>query len=126
MKAVHTIRRLGFRRWYERELLQSHLHLVLLLLSTLALVGAAEALADRGSSTSQLAMVLCAVVSGAVGLWSLRRYLFLLQHAEYVADQAVCGSCRTYARWDITHEVSSGATISVCCRHCGNRWHIGL
>ena len=32
MKIAQTIRQAGFRKWYERELIQSHAHLVLLVL----------------------------------------------------------------------------------------------
>mgnify|MGYP003454209120 CR=1 FL=1 len=60
MSAGKTIRRIGFRKWYERELLQSHANLVLLLLATLGLLGCAEAyspraaLAPRGSQRAAL------------------------------------------------------------------------
>lgn len=126
MKAVKTIRRIGFRKWYERELLQSHLHLVLLLLSTLGMLGSAEAY-DRGQALgAQLTMLTCALASAVIGYWALRRYLYLLNHAEYVADQAVCRSCDTYAKWDVTAEQASQNKMTVCCRGCGNRWSIGL
>jgi hypothetical protein len=71
-------------------------------------------------------MLLCAAVSGLVGIRSLRRYLFLLNHAEFVADQAVCRQCNTYARWDVTEEEPAAAKMAVCCRQCGNRWRIAL
>jgi hypothetical protein len=123
---MKTIRRLGFRKWYERELLQSHMHLVLLLLSTLGMLGSAEAYTQSQPMGSQLTMVGCALISAAIGYWSLRRYLYLLNHAEYVADQAVCKQCDTYAKWDITAEQEKEERMTVCCRRCGNRWSIGL
>ena len=127
MKAVQIIRKLGFRKWYERELLQSHMHLVLLLLSSLGIVGAVEVLfSEHPGAGSQLMMLACAVVSAVIGVWSLRRYLFLLNHAEYVADQAVCRQCNTYARWDVTQEEPAVAKMDVCCRQCGNKWRIAL
>ena len=114
MKAVDTIRRAGFRKWYERELLQSHLHLVLLLLSSVGILGAVEAFGQRAPGASPLTMFGCAVVSAVVGAWALRRYLFLLSHAEYLADQAVCGQCHAYAKWDVTEEVPQAAQLRVC------------
>lgn len=36
------IRRFGFRKWYERELLSSHAHMLLALLSTIALLASFE------------------------------------------------------------------------------------
>lgn len=126
MKAVQVIRKLGFRKWYERELLQSHLHLVLLLLSSLGIVGAIEVIGQRQGEGSALTMLVCAVVSGLIGIWSLRRYLFLLNHAEFVADQAVCRQCNAYARWDVTEVEPAVAKMAVCCRQCGNKWQIAL
>ncbi|HEX6361975.1 MAG TPA: hypothetical protein VFZ93_03405 [Albitalea sp.] len=126
MKSVQAIRRLGFRKWYERELLQSHLHLVLLLLATLGMVGAAEALTQRAEAGTQLVMLACAAVSAVIGVWALRRYLFLLNHAEFVADQAVCAQCESYGKWDVTGEEPEQARMGVCCRKCGNRWEIAL
>src|SRR5688500_16211260 len=104
MKMVETIRRIGFRKWYERELLQSHMHLVLLLLSSVAILGSSEAFGQRSPDASPLTMLGCALFSAVVGIWALRRYLFLLNHAEYLADQALCRQCNAYAKWDITDE----------------------
>ncbi len=126
MKAVQKIRRLGFRKWYERELLQSHLHLVLLLLCSLGMLGSAEAFSLKPALGSQLTMLACAAVSAVIGVWALRRYLYLLNHAEYLADQAVCGGCNAYAKWDVTEEQPAHARFAVCCRKCGHRWSIEL
>lgn len=126
MKSVQKIRRLGFRKWYERELLQSHMHLVLLLLCSLGMLGSAEAFSARPALSSQLTMLLCAVVSAVIGYWALRRYLYLLKHAEFVADQAVCAQCDAYAKWDVTDEEPDEHRFGVCCRKCGHRWPIDL
>lgn len=127
MSAVKTIRRLGFRKWYERELLQSHANLVLLLLACLGLLGAAEAYTVRAPFLDQLQIVAAAVASGAIGLFALRRYLYLLNHAEYVANQADCGACGTYGRFELVGEHAADAsTLQVRCRHCGHAWRIEL
>ena len=127
MNAVQSIRRHGFRKWYERELLQSHAHLVLLLLSTLALMGSFEVFSLGLPLRSQLTVIACAAVSAVVGIWALRRYLYLLNHAEFVADQAVCHQCDTYARWDLEDsDPPANGPIRVKCRRCGNRWQIEL
>src|SRR5687768_14071381 len=109
MNAARTIRRLGFRKWYERELLESHAHLVLLLLSTLGLLGSMEVYSLQLPIGSQLDVLACAVVSAVIGVWSLRRYLYLLAHAEFVADQAVCRGCETYAKWEIQEGAEESA-----------------
>lgn len=126
MTPARSIRRLGFRKWYERELLRSHANLVLLLLATLGLLASAEVYSARLPLVDQLQVLGGALASAAIGLLALRRYLYLLNHAEYVADQAVCRVCETYAKWDLLEEDHAGKRLSVRCRHCENRWSIEL
>ncbi len=127
MNTVKTIRRVGFRKWYERELLHSHANLVLLLLACLGLLGAAEAYTARAPLIDQLEIVASALASAAISLLALRRYLYLLNHAEYVANQADCSACGTYARFDLLGDPPVGAQrLHVRCRHCGHAWHIDL
>lgn len=125
MSAVKTIRRLGFRKWYERELLHSHANLVLLLLASLGLLGAAEAYSKAAPLPDQLQVVAAALASAVIGVLALRRYLYLLNHAEFVANQADCERCGTYARWDPMADTPDGR-LQVRCRHCGHQWHIDL
>jgi hypothetical protein len=124
-----VIRQRGFRKWYERELIRSHANLVLLLLCTLAVLGAMEALFDGGRH-ERLLLVACLLVAAALGLWSMRRYLFHLSRAELIANQASCPQCQTYARWTVERDTagddSAGrlAVMDVRCRACGRGWPI--
>ncbi len=117
------VRRFGFRKWYERELLSSHAHLLLTLLSTIALIGALEAF-QGGSPGEKLLDVALFVVSGAVALWALRRYLYLLMHAEAVANQANCPHCGAYGRFDVVSEDARNGDVRVQCRSCQQGWTI--
>jgi hypothetical protein len=122
--AAQKIRRLGFRKWYERELLHSHANLVLLLLSAIGLLASAEVY-DRGRGLlEQIELLASALASAAIGVFALRRYLYLLNHAEYVADQAICRNCDSYAAWDLIGE--DGPVLRVRCRRCRNEWGIEL
>jgi hypothetical protein len=123
---VQTIRRLGFRKWYERELLRSHANLVLLLLSAIGLLTAAEIYDRRVALSDQLQVLACVVASAAIGVHALRRYLYLLNHAEFVADQAVCGQCEHYAAFEKIDEGATPEELSVSCRHCHHAWVIRL
>lgn len=125
MKAT-TIRRVGFRKWYERELLEGHMHLILLVLCAMAILGAAEAFITRAPGSSPVSMLLCALIGAVIGVWALRRYLFLLNEAEHLANQAVCPRCKTYAKWDIVGDEPQRVALQVCCRRCGHRWQIDL
>lgn len=118
------IRTLGFRKWYERELTASHAHLALTFVSALGLFMAFE-LYDRSSPMADrlrdaFSVLLCA----AVGMWSLRRYLFLLMHAEHTANQAICPKCEAYGRLELTAEQPVESEVQVCCRACRHRWSI--
>jgi formate dehydrogenase maturation protein FdhE len=117
------VRRFGFRKWYERELLSSHAHLLLTLLSSVALIGLLEAFQDA-SPSDKLLNVLLFIASGAIGLWALRRYLYLLTHAEAVANQANCPACGTYARFEVMGEDRRSGQIVVRCRACRQEWTI--
>jgi hypothetical protein len=123
------IRQRGFSKWYERELLRSHSHLVLLILCALAVLGAVEVFSQGGDA--RLLMVLSLLVAAAVGVWALRRYLFYLSRAELIANQASCPGCGVHGRWTIetsesgqTDEPSQPAVMAVCCRRCAHRWRI--
>lgn len=122
-RLAEGVRRHGFRKWYERELLSSHAHMLLALLCTIALMGTLEAF-PRGSTGEKLLDVVLFIVSAAVGLWALRRYLYLLMHAEEVANQASCPQCGTYARFEVVSEDRRSGDTRVRCRQCAEQWTI--
>jgi hypothetical protein len=117
------IRRVGFRKWYERELLSSHAHLVLTVLSSVGLLGSFEAM--RGAAESDRALnVLYVLLCIGIALWSLRRYVYLLTRAEDLANQANCESCGEYGRFTVTHSHAASRDTEVCCRRCAHKWVI--
>jgi hypothetical protein len=59
-----------------------------------------------------------------IGTWSLRRYLYLLMHAEQVANQAVCPQCRTYGRLAVLRDDGPERSVSVGCKSCSHDWPI--
>lgn len=125
MAIPDDIRKRGFRKWYERELLRGHSHLVLLLLCAVAALGAVEAFGQAGSQ--KLLMAASLLVAATLGAWAMRRYLHLLMRAELIANQATCPGCKAYARFAV--ESASPAedqadALAVCCRRCGHRWTI--
>ena len=115
------IRKVGFRKWYERELLSGHAHMFLALLCTIALMASLE-LFQGGTLAEKLVDVGMFLVSGAIGLWALRRYLYLLMHAEAVADQANCPSCTEYGRLAVVEEDRRNGQLRVRCRKCSHEW----
>lgn len=115
--------RFGFRKWYERELLSSHAHLVLAFLSMVAVFAAFEA--SRGAEWGDRAVnTLYVLLSAAIGIWALRRYLYLLTRAEVVANQAQCGDCGAYGRFKVVGDRRDQAETEVCCHKCQHQWVI--
>ena len=120
------IRRFGFRKWYERELLSSHAHMALALVSAVALIASFEAF-KGGNWGDKLIDTAFVLICASVTLWSLRRYLYLLMHAEEMANQANCGQCKAYGLLllDPARNAESAARlVPVCCKRCGFKWNM--
>jgi predicted Zn finger-like uncharacterized protein len=124
MRLPEGMRKHGFRKWYERELIQSHLHLVLTLGCVIGLLGAVEVFSIKAPLSVVLGNVIAVLLCAGIGLWALRRYLYLLLHAEETANQAVCPSCEAYGRFTLVAEDSAERRITVRCRGCGHQWPI--
>jgi predicted metal-binding protein len=124
LKLAPGIRKHGFRKWYERQLLRSHAHMALTFICIVGVVAAFEAASKYRGWLDQAVDLFAVLLCGGTGLWALRRYLFLLMHAESVANQADCPSCGTYARFQLVHADASGDSARVCCRQCGHHWTI--
>jgi hypothetical protein len=121
------IRRVGFRKWYERELLSSHAHMALALFAVVALIASFEAF--QGASTDdKLLNTVFVVICAAVSLWALRRYLYLLMHAEEMANQANCAQCQAYGQLQLQDPQErrdpARLLVPVCCKRCGFCWNL--
>ena len=124
MKLAEGIRTVGFRKWYERELLTGHAHLAGVLMCVLGLMMALEASSRFTSTLDRVIDIVAVIICAAVGAWALRRYLFLLARAEAIAHQADCPHCQAYGR--LACEAERPDAVDVRCRKCGHRWTIFL
>ena len=124
MKLALGIRKHGFRKWYERQLLQSHALMALTFICLIGVLAAFEAITKASGWVASLGDVVTLALCGATGLWALRRYLHLLIHANAVAAQADCPACGVYARFTLVHADGSGEHALVACRRCDHRWTI--
>ncbi len=124
MKLAEGLRKHGFRKWYERQLLQSHAHMVLTFLCAIGIFAAMEAASQFHSLGDQFTNGMAVLLCTGIGLWALRRYLFLLTHAEAVAHQADCPQCGTYGRLTLVRCDAAGEEVDVCCRKCSHQWRI--
>lgn len=121
MQLGEGIRKHGFRKWYEKALIQSHFYLVTAIVCTVGLLSVFEAFSEaRG--TDRLFDVLALALFGALGVYSLRRYLFLLMHAEHTANQATCEQCKTYGYLQVAEEDIARERLLVRCKRCSHTW----
>jgi hypothetical protein len=130
MRLDEAIRRRGFRRWYERQLYESHAYLVTGLLALIMMAIALEVIAFRQSAAGFLALLAIGAAGGATCVFAWRRFTAMLGYAEYVAEQAVCPACHVFARFSIDRAADApdsptGCTLDVRCRACGHPWTIG-
>lgn len=122
MKLEDGIRKHGFRKWYERELMQSHAHMALAFLCAIGVFAAFEAAAQVQSVSDRVVDVFAVLICMGTGIWSIRRYLGLLSNAEAIANQADCPACETYARFEVHAAQQDG--VDVRCTKCGHHWTI--
>jgi len=101
--------------------------MLLAVLAVVALLGSLEAMGG-GSVSERLLDALMAVASAAIGYWALRRYLYLLMHAEEIANQANCPNCQSYGLLQVAQVAppkgEAQRYVPVCCKRCGCRWDV--
>jgi hypothetical protein len=130
------IRRRGFRRWYERQLIESHAYLVTAFLSLILLLAGFEAMdALRGSPAYYVAVVGVAAAAGVVMWVAWQRFTVLLARAELFAESAGCPRCQAWGKFDVLAaepvsaddppEAGRPHWVRVRCRKCGEQWRLG-
>ncbi len=133
MELGEGIRKIGFRRWHERYLLEGHLYLATSLLCIVVVLAALEGYSSRDISLEFFAGLLLMIAGGAAGVWAFLRYLRMLLVAQRAADRSVCARCKTYGLLEAMGSSArsgphgAGALIAptpVRCRKCGNEWTI--
>jgi hypothetical protein len=126
--AVRNLGRLGFRKWYEKQLVESHLWLAACVLCMIMVAIGFELLADKktpGDLLLDSLMIFC----GCLGGWfSWRRYATVLFQAEAVGEQANCPACKHYG---FRVETSPPAyareyqpMLTARCPKCQHRWPV--
>ena len=113
------IARLGFRKWYERRLLEAHAWLVTAFLCLIVLAVGFEILSFKGNLLLALGPAGLVYFAGLIGWHAVRRFLALLREAERFGSQSICRSCRCYAAFNV---IAESPRMSVRCRNCGHEW----
>jgi hypothetical protein len=132
MDLSQGIRRIGFRRWYERQLIEGHLYLISGVLALFMALACFEGFGSRPPAWETV-LRLCAMAGGFwLCLWAFRRYLNMLALAEHAAERSVCEKCEMYRGLELAArpappvEPEEGVLlpVGVRCRKCGHEWTI--
>jgi hypothetical protein len=127
MRLDDAIRERGFRRWYERQLIDGHLWLVTGFLALIMMLIAIEVVPFRNSAGALVLLTAIAFAGGGVCLVAWRRFTRILFRAEHLGAQAVCPGCGTYARFVVDDETEApksiaGWRLALRCRQCDHLW----
>jgi hypothetical protein len=120
------IRKIGFRRWYERQLIESHVYFVTAFLSLIVVVAALEEFGAAAHASTRILMLALVVAGGVLCVWSFVRYQFMLARAVRAAERSTCSQCASYGLLDVVQRSESAAApwLRVRCRKCGHEWKI--
>lgn len=137
MDIVDGVRKYGFRKWYERQLIEAHAWLVTGFLALIVAFAFFEVRNDLTSSSQRLALLVAAVASAGGGILAWLRYHRTLEATEMAAELAVCPHCGTYGKLRVVNSVrQSDAAVErqpiladlphlrVRCRHCDGEWQL--
>lgn len=127
MPAASRLREFGFRRWYERQLIEGHAWLITGILSLIALFAGMEMFV-AASGWRLFGAFGVMVATGLLCLVAFRRYLLMLAYAEHVAGHRRCGACGAGGAEVLDtggrHEDGEEGWIKLRCRQCRQQWLI--
>lgn len=122
MNPAGAIGKLGFRRWYERQLYACHGWLVGSLLSAFALLALLEDISMQALSLETALLLITACAAGFIAWYALWRYLSMLVQAQRLSERSTCPRCGTYGQYRLVGATAKSMTVS--CRKCGAEWTI--
>ena len=127
MPVADRIRKLGFRRWHERQLIEAHASLVTAFLGVIMVAVCLDQLQWRDAGAKPLIMLALAGAGIVLCFKTVTFYFKVLFGAEHYAAQAVCGGCKAYGLIDVLASPSRAASadrewLKVRCRKCHHEW----
>lgn len=120
MGPARSIARLGFRKWYERRLVEAHAWLLTALLCAVYAEAALETMSPGENAVAWLGTAGGIFVAALIVWHGLRRFGAILREAERCASQSTCSGCGSYA----TFQVLAPPQLTVRCRKCAHEWTI--
>jgi hypothetical protein len=123
MEPSDSIGKLGFRKWYERQLIEAHAWLVTCFLCVICVAVFAEEISFRLGALRGLWFLCLIVATGVVASFAWKRYLGTMQEAERLAACSICPGCGAYGIFYVAR-TTRGAAMEVRCRKCSADWTI--
>ncbi len=137
MDIVKGVRKYGFRKWYERQLIEAHAWLITSFLALILAFALFEVRNDLTAAPQRLLLMAGAVAASAACVLAWLRYHRTLEASEIAAERAVCPHCGTYGRLTIVRSnPHSDAAIEqhpiladlphlqLRCRQCEGEWQL--
>ena len=141
MQIAKEVSKRGFRNWYERQLLTSHLYLIACFACGFVILWCLEGISLRENAVRGLLLLLVGAASGLAAVLAFNRYAAMMMRAQRLANHATCAKCDTYGLLKVTdasriahpvydeHGVSKAddaeaAWLRVQCKRCGHEWTI--
>ena len=134
MQVTRYIERYGFRRWYERQLYESHAYLVVGLIGLILMLAGVEVLGTAESGV-HYALLLATAASGGLGTFvAWHRFSTLLARAEHFGEAATCPRCSAWGKFNVLAQESATVNdppeagrphwIKVRCKNCEAEWRV--
>ena len=137
MEPSGSIARVGFRRWYERQLIDGHVALVTCILCMILVAACIDELTSTAPFQTVAAMVAALLISGDGAFRSILRWKRMLTEAWRYGECATRKKCSTYGRLKVlesgavsvaAHNAralpTTEAWMNVACKKCGNTWRM--
>jgi uncharacterized protein YjeT (DUF2065 family) len=137
MDIVEGIRKLGFRKWHERQLIEAHAWLVTGFLALIVAFALFEVRNDLTGAPQRFLLMAGAVSCAAGCILAWLRYHRTLEATELAAERAVCPHCGTYGKLGVVNSArqSDDAVeqrpiladmphLRVRCRQCQGEWQL--
>ncbi|MBL8513130.1 MAG: hypothetical protein JNJ55_03990 [Betaproteobacteria bacterium] len=122
-----SIARMGFRKWYERQLIDGHLALVTCILAAFLAAASLEAFTFPASVPALAGCLTVFGVACGITCVAWRRYQRTMTGAWRLGEKAVCAQCAAYGRFEVESAGIGGEQqpwLDVRCRKCGFKWRM--
>ena len=134
MQVTRYIERHGFKRWYERQLIESHAYLVLGFVALILLLSGVELLSGAETALRYVIVLSAAAAGGMLLVVAWRRFGVLLKRAEHFSEAATCPQCKAWGKFKVLAQESSNPDdppeagrphwLRVRCTQCETIWKL--